>query len=188
GQRQGVLAVPNAALRTPRDVASAASVLGLDARVVQGLADTQATATPSSAPDATPAAGAGGGDGSKLHAAEPSQGGATFTTRDGRTITLPPGVTPEQVRAAFAKMRGGGTLTPAEQALLAQLRGQFQPSAPGGPAAGGATASYIVFARRGGRIAPVSIQTGLTDQDYIEVTGGVTEGDTVLVLSSGPTR
>src|SRR6059036_4313620 len=30
GQRQGVLAVPNAALRTPRDVASAASVLGLD--------------------------------------------------------------------------------------------------------------------------------------------------------------
>ena len=30
GQRQGVLAVPNAALRTPKDVASAASVLGLD--------------------------------------------------------------------------------------------------------------------------------------------------------------
>src|SRR2546426_11588347 len=30
GQRQGVLAVPNAALRTPRDVGSAANVLGLD--------------------------------------------------------------------------------------------------------------------------------------------------------------
>src|SRR3989475_10119229 len=94
------------------------------------------------------------------------------------------GVTSEQVRAAFGKMRGGGTLTPAEQALLAQLRGQFQQSSPGG----GTTGSYIVFARRGGRIAPVPIQTGLTDQDYIEVTGGVTKGDTVLVLSSGPTR
>jgi HlyD family secretion protein len=35
GQRQGVLAVPNAALRTPRDIASAASVLGLDSQTVQ---------------------------------------------------------------------------------------------------------------------------------------------------------
>jgi HlyD family secretion protein len=34
-ERHGVLAVPNAALRTPRDVASAASVLGLDPRAVQ---------------------------------------------------------------------------------------------------------------------------------------------------------
>ena len=35
GERQGVLAVPNAALRTPRDVASAARVLGLDSQTVQ---------------------------------------------------------------------------------------------------------------------------------------------------------
>ena len=188
GQRQGVLAVPNAALRTPRDVASAASVLGLDARVVQGLADTQATATPSSARDATPAAGAGGGDGSKLHAAEPSQGGATFTTRDGRTITLPPGVTPEQVRAAFGKMRSGGTLTPAEQALLARLRGQFQQQSAGGSPTSNAGGSYIVFVRRGGKIEPASIRTGLTDLDYIEVTSGLSEQDTVLVLSGSTTR
>ena len=188
GQRQGVLAVPNAALRTPRDVASAASVLGLDARVVQGLADTQATATPSSARDATPAAGAGGGDGSKLHAAEPSQGGATFTTRDGRTITLPPGVTPEQVRAAFGKMRSGGTLTPAERALLARLRGQFQQQSAGGSPTSNAGGSYIVFVRRGGKIEPASIRTGLTDLDYIEVTSGLSEQDTVLVLSGSTTR
>jgi HlyD family secretion protein len=35
GQREGVLTVPNAALRTPRDIASAASVLGLDSLAVQ---------------------------------------------------------------------------------------------------------------------------------------------------------
>src|SRR2546425_5591992 len=35
GQRQGALAVPNAALRTLRDVAPAASVLGLDSTTVQ---------------------------------------------------------------------------------------------------------------------------------------------------------
>src|SRR2546429_6304283 len=34
GQRQGVLAVPNAALRTQRDVGSAASALGLDPDLV----------------------------------------------------------------------------------------------------------------------------------------------------------
>jgi len=142
GQRQGVLAVPNAALRTPRDVGSAAKVLGLDSTIVQReLAAAPATAGPRAGADTAVS------DGGKLHAAEPPKGGAPFTTRDGHTITL-----------------------------------------PGGPAAGGASGSYIVFARRSGKIAPVPIQTGLTDQDYIEVMGGVTEGDTVLVLSSGATR
>src|SRR3989442_5925847 len=35
--------------------------------------------------------------------------------------------------------------------------------------------SYIVFVRRAGQIVPASIQTGLTDLDYIEVTSGLTE-------------
>ena len=52
---------------------------------------------------------------------------------------------------------------------------------PGGP--GGPGERYIVFALRGGKIVPVPITTGLTDQDYIEVTGGLSQGDTVLVLS-----
>ena len=128
GQRQGMLAVPNAALRTPRDVASAVSVLGLDPRLVQQqLADTQATAA------SPPAAG---GDGSKLHAAEPSKG---------------------------SRSAGGSTTS----------------------SAGG---SYIVFVRRGGKIVPASIQTGLTDLDYIEVTSGLTEQDTVVVLSGSGAR
>jgi len=103
-------------------------------------------------------------------------------------------VTPEQVRAAFAKRMTGGDLTPAEQALLAQLRSQFQGGADGGRASGrqgrnasgggGGGGSYIVFALRGGKITAVPIRTGLTDQDYIEVTRGLTDGDTVLVLPS----
>ena len=187
GQRQGALAIPNAALRTPRDVASAAQVLGLDPHAVeQQLAQAQPADSPP--PPATPATGdrAAMGDGSKLHAAEPKSGGATFTTPSGRTITLPPGVTPEQVRAAFAKRMSGQALTPAEQALLAQVRSQFQQAAgaPSAPARGAGSGSYIVFTLRGGKIAPVHIRTGLTDLDYIEVTSGLTERDTVLVLSS----
>ena len=182
GQRQGVLAVPNAALRTPRDVASAAGVLGLDVPTVERQ-------LASGVADATPRAGAdpSAGDGGKLHAAEPKPGRATFTTPSGRVITLPPGVTPDQVRAAFAKRRTGQELTPAEQALLAQIRSQFQASRGGDSAAAGdgaSTARYIVFVRRGGKVTATLIRTGLTDQDYMEVTGGLTEKDTVIVLSS----
>ncbi len=195
GQRQGVLAIPNAALRTQRDVASAAQVLGLDPEQVQqqlAAAQMGSGGRPGQGDSTAPA-----GDGTKLHAAEaPKTGaadsGATFTTPSGRTITLPKGVTPEQVRAAFQKRASGAELTPAEQALLAQLRSQFQRpgSAGGGGGARGAVRSrafdsnYIVFALRGGKPVPVPIRTGLTDQDYIEVADGLQEQDTVLVLPS----
>ncbi len=179
--RRGVLAVPNAALRTARDVGSAASVLGLDPlQVQQELAQARAQ-------DAAPRAGAdtARGDGSKLHAAEPPTGGATFTTRDGRTITLPPGVTPEQVRATFAKMMSGSELTPTERALLAQVRGRDQSQkTPDGGARNAFAGNYIVFALRHGKPVAVPIRTGLTDQDFIEVTSGLTDTDTVLVLPS----
>ena len=183
GNRQAVLAIPNAALRTQRDVASAAQVLGLDPKAVQQeLA--RADAPPSSR--AGRDSGAAAPDGGKLHAAEatPPKGPETFTTPGGRTITLPAGVTAEQAQAVFGKRMSGAALTPAEQALLAQVRSQF--SGGGGrrnEASGGGT-GYIVFALRGGAPVPVSIRTGLTDQDYMEVTSGLTEQDTVLVLPS----
>src|SRR2546427_551905 len=80
----------------------------------------------------------------------------------------------------------GQELTPAEQALLAQIRTQFQASpggggtGSGGVGGGGENASaarYIVFARRGGKITAVLIRTGLTDQDYMRVTRGLAERD-----------
>ncbi len=132
GQRQGVLAVPNAALRTPKDVASAASVLGLDSAAVARQLSAAPQADPAtSGTDDTP------GDGHKLHAAE--------TKRPYGASGPPP-----------------------------------PPARPSGTA--------IVFAWRGGKIVPVTIGTGLTDQDFMEVTAGLTEKDTVLVLTSGTAR
>ena len=132
GQRQGVLAVPNAALRTPKDVASAASVLGLDSAAVARQLSAAPQADPAaSGTDDTP------GDGHKLHAAETK------------------------------RPYGAGAPPP-------------PPARPSGTA--------IVFAWRGGKIVPVTIGTGLTDQDFMEVTAGLTEKDTVLVLTSGTAR
>ena len=185
GNRENVLAVPNAALRTPRDVASAAQVLGLDLQTVQQQLAQAETPRPAARDTA---------DAGKLHAAEATKPGApaTFTTPSGRTITLPPGVTPEQVQAAIAKRMSGAELTPAEQALLAQLRSQSQGAGGEGGGGGrqgraanaGGGGSYIVFVLRGGKVMAVPIRAGLTDQDYIEVTRGLTEQDTVLVLPS----
>src|SRR5205807_5880942 len=131
GQRQGVLAVPNAALRTPKDVASAASVLGLDSAAVARQLSAAPAADPPSGTADTP------GDGHKLHAAE--------TKRPSRVGGPPP-----------------------------------LPVRP--------SATAIVFTWRGGKIVPVTIGTGLTDQDFMEVTAGLTEKDTVLVLTSGTAR
>ncbi|HZI23242.1 MAG TPA: efflux RND transporter periplasmic adaptor subunit [Gemmatimonadales bacterium] len=129
GDRHGVLAVPNAALRTPRDVASAANVLGLDSSAVaRQLVTAPAPADPGDTP----------GDGHKLHAAEPRHAGGP----------------------------GRGAAPPAAR--------------PSGTA--------IVFAWRGGKIVPVTIGTGLTDQDYMEVTAGLVDKDTVLILTGSGAR
>jgi HlyD family secretion protein len=178
GQRPNVLSIPNAALRTARDVPAAATLLGLDP------ADVQKQIAAGSARPPQPTAGGDTG------------GGTTFTTPNGRTITLPPGVTPEQMRGLFAKMTSGAELTPAERATLATVRGGgggggnrggaggAGRTGRGGGARGGGATSYVVFVLRGGKPVPVPIRTGLTNQDYVEVTSGLTDQDTVLVLPS----
>jgi len=192
GQRQNALAVPNAALRTQRDVASAAQVLGLDPQQVQ---QQLAAAQPASAQTSRDSASLGGtatrGDTTKPVGAA---AGNTMTTPDGRTIQLPPGVTEAMVRSAFQKRMSGQQLTPAEQNAMTAMRAAFQRGGGGGGGggaggggmrrAGGDVSSYIVFALRKGQPTPVQIRTGLSDLDYIEVLSGLTEQDTVLVLPS----
>ena len=178
GRRENVLAIPNSALRTQRDVASAAQVLGLDPDQVQQQLAAAAQPRPDSARGAT----LGGG------AARP---GATMTTPDGRTITLPAGVTEAQVRAIMQKRMSGSELSGAERATLRQVFQTAGGRGPGGGGGGGGATnrsleptSYIVFVLRNGQPTPVRITTGLTDLDYIEVVSGLTEQDTVLALPS----
>lgn len=193
GQRQNVLAIPNAALRTQGDVASAAQVLGLDPQAVQQqLAQ---AATPAAPRGDSGSASMGGGvtrnDPNPPQGGKPGQAQATLTLPDGRQIPLPAGVTAEQAQAAMRKRFSGGELTPAEQAMLRQVFSQFRGGRGAGGPGGGmrnqtneAGGRYIVFVLRNGAPAPVQIRTGLTDLDYSEVTTGLTEKDTVLVLPS----
>jgi HlyD family secretion protein len=196
GQRDSVLAVPNAALRTQKDVASAAQVLGINPANVEAMLaandsaarpkqdsaggrTTLAAQAPRDSGATAPAAGPGGAT------AKPA--GNTMTMPDGRVIPLPPGVTEAQVRAIFAKRMSGQEPTDAERAILRQV---FAGMGGGGgrprPASndfqfGG---KYIVFVLRNGQPTPVNIKTGLTDLDYSEVSSGLALGDSVIMLPS----
>lgn len=210
GQRDSVLAIPNAALRTQRDVGSAAQVLGISMDQVQkDLAASQQQTPPPPAGDTavdgrraslganTPASpggpAAGRGDSGAVRTT-PSKGdsvkaGNVMTTPDGRTIPLPSGITEQQVRAIFQKRFSGGELTPQEQAVMQQVRQAMGRSGAGGARRGGQGnfqygGSYIVFARHNGPIHAVQVATGLTDLDYSEIKSGLAAGDSVVLLPS----
>jgi len=175
GERPNVLAVPNAALRTQRDVGSAAQVLGLSPEAV----DRQLAAEQQGGRASLGAAA--GADSSRRDSA-----GATMTMGNGRTVTLPPGVTEAQVRTAFMKLRSGGQLTAEETAILDKVRqaggtGMRRGSGGNEGVYGG---RYIVFVKRPSGPTPVWVRTGLTDLDYSEVVSGLSESDSVLVLPS----
>jgi len=178
GRRDSVLAVPNAALRTQRDVESAAGVLGLSPEEVR----TQlAAASVQAEPKVDSAKQAG-----QVKPADAEAGKNTMVGPNGQTIVLPAGVTEKQVRAIFSKRMGGQEITAEERALLRKV---FQ--GMGGPGGRRPTATdsrfggrYIVFVERDGRPVATNITTGLTDLDYAEVSSGLKEGDSVLILPS----
>jgi HlyD family secretion protein len=210
GARADVMAIPNAALRTERDLPSAASVVGLELAVVQ-----QQLAAAREAPGAERRASLG------ARTADNGSGGDNTVELRGRTVQLPEGLTRAQVQPILDKMQGGGfqSMSDEERAILRRImqangggarRGGFgeRSGAPGngedgfGTAADGAAADaaprfqrprtsnfqfggdFIVFVMtaRGPEARP--IRTGLTDLDYSEVVAGLDADDRVLILPS----
>lgn len=185
GQRENVLAVPNSALRTERDVGSAAMVLGISEDQLQPMLAAareerdraaQAASPPGDSAPATPAA------------AQPAPAGNTMEFM-GRQVPLPEGVNAAEVRAAMGRLQSGQA-TAADRALMGRLR----PQGGGGGAGGGRArqsevefqfgGNYIVFISRNGQPTPVYVQTGLTDLDYSEVLRGLRGDDLVMLLPS----
>ena len=185
GKRDSVLAIPNAALRTQRDVNSAAQVLGIDSTSFQAMMKVADAARDSArAADAPGAADSA----KKPDSAKAGPKGETLTTPDGREVQLPPGISAALVRELFRKRFSGGTLTPQEQATMQTVMRSFGGRGGTRPRNGGSDyqfgGSYIVFVERNGQPTPVHIRTGLTDLDYAEVVSGLRDGDAVIILPS----
>ncbi|MEN8144982.1 MAG: efflux RND transporter periplasmic adaptor subunit [Gemmatimonadota bacterium] len=136
GRKDGVLTVPNAALRTPSDVSSAAAVLGLDMETVQAHLAAQVERDRVAAGGDPAGAGAGdataGGD-------SPDEAGAQTVAFRGRQVTLPEGLTVAQVQPVLTKLESGGfqDLTDADRAIMQQIRGSLGGGQGGGRRPGG---------------------------------------------------
>jgi len=81
-------------------------------------------------------------------------------------------------------MRSGAEPTPADRGLLSNVFGRAPRPKLRQQRQTRNNQNYVVFALRDGKVVAAPIKTGLTDQDYVEVTSGLTERDTVLVLPS----
>jgi HlyD family secretion protein len=184
--RDGVPAVPTAALRAATDVPLTAAMLGVD----------EATLRAKIWPEGAPAGAMPG----------------NVLSLGGREITLPDGVDAARVTALMQKRQSGQELN-ADEARL--MRAVFQqngggnggggnfgggrpPGGPGfvngaslqAPAAARPSADYLfggeywVVAMRGSEPVPVAVKTGLTDLEYSEIVSGLEPGDQVLLLPS----
>lgn len=167
--REGVVAVPTAALRTDVDLAPTALMLGQSESELARRLGLETASEP----------------GEVLEVA-------------GRRIELPPGVNADAVRDAIARQRSGQSLSAEQRAMLRPLMERmFAGRAGGGPGAarrgqgaqGGSIeyqfgGSYWVVAMRDGQPVPRKVETGLTDLAYSEIVSGLEPGERVLLLPS----
>jgi HlyD family secretion protein len=186
GSRTGVLAVPNVALRTLGDVASAAAVLGLDMETVEAQ-----LAGP-------PPQDRGGRALAAADSEDDGPSGVMVSFR-GQEVPLPAGLTLDEVTPVLEKLQGGReamrSLSDAEREILGRLReaagggggpprnfNRVEQTTPTGVFEFGG--DYIVFVMRDGVPTATSIRTGLTDLDYSEVLRGLSATDSIVVLSA----
>lgn len=183
-QRDNVLAVPNAVLRTERDVGSAAMVLGIEEDRLQVMLASAREERDRLAQAARPR---GDSVQTTQAAATPAPAANTIEFM-GRQVPLPAGVDAAEVRAAMGRLQSGQA-TAADRALMGRLRPQGGGGMGGGRPQQSAVefqfgGSYIVFVNRDGAPVPVYVQTGLTDLDYSEIISGLSASDSVMLLPS----
>ena len=173
GERRDVLAVPNAALRTERDVASAAAVLGIaEADFKTMLEAAKAAAAPPAGTPSPDGAVELQGKGGAPTDAKPAGGAAA------------PAADPKAAAAAGQRGGAGGQTGRGGAGGQTGGRGMGGRGGRGGNGDAFSGGTYIVFVQRDGKPTPVYIKTGLTDLDYSEVKSGLKEGDQVLMLPS----
>ena len=168
-ERDNVLTVPVMALRTARDIAATAGILGMSE---SDLRDKLA------------------GGGSKEAEAQPGSDDGETVTLGGRTIELPPGVDANSFRAIARKRRSGEQLTAEEQQLMRRVFAD-QDDRSGATDADGEKPDYrfggdfwVVVQEADGGTRIVNVRAGLTDLERVEIVSGLERDERVLILPS----
>lgn len=164
-----VLTVPVMALRTERDLAATASVLGITENELRAQIEAGRDAAAPADEEST----------------EEAPAGATISMM-GRTVELPAGVAADRVRSIMDKRRSGAELSAEERRLLRQVLSSARESGSGGPQTdyrfGGSF--WVVVQNSDGSVEARAVRTGITDLDGVHVVAGLDEGEEVLILPS----
>jgi HlyD family secretion protein len=182
GQRDSVLALPNAGIKTPDEARQLVDALGMDPSVLQASVSSQGSgsATPAAADPGRGAAGgqqsAGGGKQDSTGGQQAASGGKQSASDDG----LP---SPEKLRSMSQDER-----RKLFQSLTADQRRQLmerfraerekQQQAQSNPAA--PKDGFVFVENAQGRITLKPVRIGLSSLDYTEVLAGLSQGDKVL--------
>ena len=181
--REDVLTVPVMALRTQRDFESTASILGISE---EELREQIKSSDKKDKDDTQPK--------SQAPQTKEALAGETITIRD-RTVTLPAGISADEIRKIMEKRRGGSQLSDEERQLMQKV---FRRGEGGGQGRRGEGRgrdrkrsstdklgdNYWVILDDNGIWQPKKVSVGVTDLDRVEVLGGLEENDKVLMLPS----
>ena len=168
-----LMTIPVMALRTQRDLASTAAILGVEVNAL-------------SRQIAQSRSGSEGEDA----ASEPAAPGPETINLRGQTVTLPPGVDAAQVRAILDKRRNGQELSTADRQIMRKV---FEGNGSGGRGSRDAAPEtdyrfggefWVVTESDSGERKAVAVTTGITDLDKVEVVSGLGPDDRVLILPS----
>ena len=107
---------------------------------------------------------------------------ALRTARDVETTAVILGLDADELRRQLVAA-GGDAESRGPRRDRGEEGGPKQPAGDGAPALKLGGNLWVIAIRDGGRV-PVPVQTGLTDLDRVEITGGLAEGDRVLLLPS----
>ena len=176
-QKDDVLAVPNDALRSMRELTALAPTLGLNADSIRKAFQ----AGGRGARDGRGGAG-GGGDGAGRATGSTSTTGATVPDA-GPSANRAGGDTTRRDRrfGAGGRVRGGAGNQAGAGALGAQGPGS---GGGGGGRGGGGGSRQLMFVFKDNKYAPRMIRTGISDFDYTEVIDGAVEGERVALLAA----
>ena len=180
-RRADVLAVPNDAVRSPREVAAAAAALGLDPAAVQEQVRAQFAAAGAegrrtfSSPGAVAMSPPDDSNGDAQQGARPAEGTQDAQGRRPRRIRRDGSAAPSDSARAPAGAEGER----AAGAAGARLR---PPAEGAGRGAGGRMG--LVFVPDSAGFSPRVVRLGVSNYDYSEVLSGLAEGDSVALLAA----
>ncbi len=172
-RKDNVLAVPSDAIRSAREAATVAPVLGVNPDSLRTMLA------------AGRRGGRGGAGGAGGASSTASTAGGSDTTRRGRfrgAASSTPGAAGQFGDSAARRRFQAGAAASSTGSSFGG--GQFGGGAGAGTGTGGGGGMQVVFVKKDSKYLPRTVRVGISDFDYTEVLSGATQGEQVALLGA----